>query len=308
MRALIVVTLILTGCVRDVHHYDNVSGPSSAIVFLTDFGTRDGAVAAMKGVAREIAPNVGLFDLTHDIPPYDIWEGAYRLDQTIEYWPKGTVFVAVVDPGVGTDRRSVVLETKSGHILVGPDNGLFTLVADRLGVAALHQIAVEQHRRAGSEASHTFHGRDVFAVVAAKIASYPYGAVLNIGPALEPAVTRLDYQPPRATADAVIGTIPVLDPAYGNVWTNVDRKTFESLAVKHGDPIAVSIEHDGQVTWSGEVPYAPTFGAVPEGSPLLYLNSRDAVALAINMGNFAVTHKIASGPGWRIRLSKPAAR
>ena len=308
MRALVVATMILTGCVRDVHHYEESPwGPSSAIVLLTDFGTRDGAVAAMKGVARGIAPNVALFDLTHDIPPYDIWEGAYRLDQTIEYWPKGTVFVAVVDPGVGTDRRSVVLETKSGHVVVGPDNGLLTLVADRLGVAALHQIAVEQHRRAGSEASHTFHGRDVFAVVAARIASNQYD-METIGPALEPAVTRLEYQPPVATADAVIGTIPVLDPAYGNVWTNIDRKTFESLGVKHGDPVAVSIEHDGQPTWSGEVPYAPTFGAVPEGSPLLYLNSRDAVALAINMGSFAATHKIASGPGWRIRLSKPAAR
>ena len=105
----------------------------SALVFMTDFGLKDGAVSAMKGVAFGVDKDLRMFDLSHDITSYDIWEGAYRLKQTASYWPKGTVFVNVVDPGVGTDRNSIVLKTKTGHYFVGPDNGLFTLIAEDMG-------------------------------------------------------------------------------------------------------------------------------------------------------------------------------
>jgi len=96
------------------------------VVFQTDFGTKDGAVSAMKGVASNVDASLKLYDLTHDIPAYNIWEAAYRLDQTVIYWPVGTVFVSVVDPGVGTTRKSVVVKTKSGHYIVTPDNGTLT--------------------------------------------------------------------------------------------------------------------------------------------------------------------------------------
>ena len=132
--------------------------PQSALVLLTDFGTSDGAVSAMHGVAFGVDPTLNVSDLTHDIPDYDIWLGAYRLYQTANYWPQGSVFVAVVDPGVGTARKSVVLKTKEGRYFVGPDNGLFTLIAERDGVAELREINEKVNRLAGSSESYTFHG------------------------------------------------------------------------------------------------------------------------------------------------------
>ena len=112
----------------------SVSAQNGIVVFQTDFGTKDGAVSAMKGVASAVDPSLKLYDLTHDIPAYNIWEAAYRLDQTVIYWPAGTVFVSVVDPGVGTQRKSVVVKTKSGHYIVTPDNGTLTLIATSLGI------------------------------------------------------------------------------------------------------------------------------------------------------------------------------
>ena len=119
------------------------------VVFQTDYGLKDGAVAAMKGVAMGVSPDLKLFDLTHEIPAYNIWEAAYRLQQTVEYWPTGTVFVSVVDPGVGTNRKSVVLKTRSGHFIITPDNGTLTLVAQSLGIAELREIDETINRRKG---------------------------------------------------------------------------------------------------------------------------------------------------------------
>src|SRR3982751_5816755 len=128
------------------------------VVFQSDFGVKDGAVSAMKGVALGISPDLKLFDLTHEIPAYNIWEAGYRLEQTAQYWPKGTVFVSVVDPGVGSQRKSIVLKTKSGHFFVGPDNGQFTLISKSLGIAEIHEIDEAVNRRKNSGASYTFHG------------------------------------------------------------------------------------------------------------------------------------------------------
>ena len=144
---------------------------ASPLVIQTDFGTRDGAVAAMKGVAVGIDARLPIYDLSHENTPYDIWEAAYRLRQTAPYWPTGTVFVSVVDPGVGTERKAIVLQTKSGHFFVSPDNGTLTLVAELLGVSAVREIDIKNHRLPGSERSATFHGRDLFAYTGARLAS-----------------------------------------------------------------------------------------------------------------------------------------
>ena len=138
-----------------------IAAANEALVIQTDFGLKDGAVSAMKGVAFGVDRTLPLYDLTHEIPAYNIWEASYRLYQTLQYWPKGTVFVSVVDPGVGTDRKSVVLKTKSGHYIVSPDNGTLPLVAEHLGIEAVRQIDEKTNRLKGSEKSYTFHGRDV---------------------------------------------------------------------------------------------------------------------------------------------------
>ena len=141
----------------------NASAQNGIVVFQTDFGTKDGAVSAMKGVASSVDPSLKLYDLTQEIPAYNIWEAAYRLDQTVPYWPAGTVFVSVVDPGVGTERKSVVAKTKSGHYIVTPDNGTLTLLAASIGIESMREIDEAVNRRKNSGASYTFHGRDVYA-------------------------------------------------------------------------------------------------------------------------------------------------
>src|SRR6476646_5280525 len=131
-----------------------ISAQNKIVVFQTDFGLKDGAVSAMKGVAMGVSTELKLFDLTHEIPAYNIWEAAYRLEQTVPYWPTGTVFVSVVDPGVGTLRKSVVLKTKTGQYIVTPDNGTLTLIAASQGIAEIRQIDEALNRRRNSGESY----------------------------------------------------------------------------------------------------------------------------------------------------------
>mgnify|MGYP001312416366 CR=1 FL=1 len=280
-----------------------------ALVIQTDFGTKDGAVAEMKGISMGVDPDLRLFDLSHENTPYDIWEAAYRLKQTAPYWPQGTVFVSVIDPGVGTERKSVVLKTKSGHYFVTPDNGTLTLVADELGIDEIREIDETRNRREDSARSYTFHGRDVYAFTGARLAS---GKITfeEVGPALPPEVVILRYEKASGDASVVRGSVPVLDFRYGNVWTNIPSALFSALAPKpeFGDRFLIVITHDGSEVWRGTMPYARTFGDVPEGEPLLYLNSLLNVAFALNMGDFAATHGISSGSGWAVQITRASEK
>ncbi len=273
------------------------------LVLQTDFGLKDGAVAAMRGVAAGVSVRLPVHDLSHDITPFNVWEAAYRLKQAAPFWPAGTVFVSVVDPGVGTARKSVVLRTKSGHFFVGPDNGTWTLVAEDLGIAAVREIDETKHRRAGSERSYTFHGRDIFAFVGARLAA---GAVRyeDVGPLQEARVVTLAYARPRRDGAGLVGTVPALDPQFGNVWTNIDDTLFAKLAPKVGERFRVVIARRGETVFDGAVPYAKTFGDVPERAPLLYVNSLLNLAIALNQGDFARTHGIGSGAEWSVRLER----
>ncbi|MBS0631383.1 MAG: S-adenosyl-l-methionine hydroxide adenosyltransferase family protein [Verrucomicrobia bacterium] len=274
-----------------------------ALVIQTDFGTKDGAVAAMKGVAVGVDPHLPIFDLSQENTPYDIWEAAYRLKQSAPYWPAGTVFVSVIDPGVGTARASVVLQTKNGQFFVGPDNGTWTLVAEELGIAAVRRIDEKTNRRAGSEKSYTFHGRDIYAYTGARLAS---GTITfeQVGPLLPPAVVSLPYQKPALEKGVLHGTIPMIDFHYGNVWTNIPDTLFNALKPAYGDKFTVVILHNGKEAYRGVIPYVHTFGDVPEGAPLLYLNSLMNVAVALNMGNFSEKYGLASGGDWTTRIER----
>jgi len=272
------------------------------LVLLTDFGTQDGAVSAMKGVAYSVSQDLLISDLSHENP--SIFAGAYRLYQTEQFWPDGTVFVAVVDPGVGTKRLSVVLKTRTGHYFVGPDNGLLSLVAERDGVEALRQIDERVNRRPGSGESHTFHGRDVFAYTGARLAA---GVISfeQVGPVLSPqSLISIPYRKPQRSGNTVSGIIPVLDVQFGNVWTNIPKPLFDELHVSLGTPLRVRVYHDGQLVDDTFAPYQRTFGEVPVGKPLVYVNSLLNVAVALNLGSYAAVHKIESGPDWSIEISK----
>jgi len=295
MKKLLLLSLALAASV--------VALAQNALVIQTDFGTKDGAVAAMKGVAFGVDPHLAIFDLSHENTPYDIWEAAYRLKQSAPFWPAGTVFVSVVDPGVGTERASIVLQTKSGHYFVGPDNGTWTLVAEELGIAAVRRIDEKVNRRAGSEKSYTFHGRDIYAYTGARLAS---GKITyeQVGPLLEPKVVSLPYEHAAVAGGALKGTIPMIDFHYGNVWTNIPDTLFNELKPAFGDRFTVVIFHDGKQVYRGVIPYTRTFGDVPEGAPLLYLNSLMNVAFALNMGSFSEKHGLSSGGTWTVRIER----
>lgn len=275
----------------------------NALILQTDFSLKDGAVSAMKGVAFGVDHDLKVFDLTHEIPPYHIWEAAYRLYQTASYWPEGTVFVSVVDPGVGTQRKSVVLKTKNGQYFVSPDNGTLTLVAQTLGIESVREIDEKVNRLKGSEKSYTFHGRDVYAYTGARLAS---GTISfeQVGPELPANVVELPYQQAKATPGEVKGNIPILDIQYGNVWSNVGDNLLKQAGIKLNDTLCVTIAKGKNTKYEGKMPYVASFGDVPEGQPMVYLNSLLNVSVALNMDNFAQKHQISSGADWNIDLKK----
>lgn len=274
----------------------------SALVLQSDFGLDDGAVSAMYGVAVGVDPTLRLHDLTHNIPPYDIWEGSYRLAQVLTYWPEGTVFVSVVDPGVGSDRLSVVARTATGHFVVTPDNGTLTHLENIFGLTGLREIDETRNRRPGSEESYTFHGRDIYAYTGARLAS---GATSfeEIGPELDlDGLVRLPVTDPVLEDDAVVGIIDTLDVRYGSLWTSIPRTLFRELGVDPGERVTVRVRHHDTVVHAAQVTYAHSFAAVEVGESLLYVNSLDRMAIAINRGHYARAFSLGTGASWHVTL------
>jgi S-adenosylmethionine hydrolase len=274
------------------------------LVLMTDFGQADGAVSAMRGVAFGVDGGLNVADLTHEIPEYDIWTGAYRLFQTASYWPAGSVFVTVVDPGVGTQRKSVVLKTRTGQFYVGPNNGLYTLVAERDGVEALREIDEGVNRLPGSADSYTFHGRDVYAYTGARLASGQIGFE-QVGPLLEAgSLVRIAYQAPAQKADRLEGNIPVLDVNYGNVWSNIPKAMLQQFQVRSGERLRFRFYQGKRLVAEVVAPFEHSFGGVAPGKPVAYLNSLLNLSIAINQGNFAKVHKVQSGADWRLEVRR----
>ena len=277
------------------------------MVLQTDFGTCDGAVSAMYGVAMGVSPDLRIFDLTHEIPPYDIWEASYRLIQTLSYWPEGTVFVSVVDPGVGTDRLSVVVRTANNRYVVTPDNGTLTHVMRMAGVAEARIIDERVNRLEGSDASYTFYGRDVYAYTGARLAA---GIIdfAGVGPSIDPdALVRLPVVEPRFDGETLTGTIDVLDVRFGSLWTNISREQFAQLGVSVGERVEVTIEDGTRTVYQNLLTYAHSFADVFVGEAMVYVNSLDCIAVAINQGSFAKAYGIGTGGTWRLSLRKASA-
>lgn len=281
---------------------------SNLLVLQTDFGLVDGAVSAMYGVALSVDPEVKVFDLTHEIPQYNIWEGSYRLYQTISYWPEETVFVSVVDPGVGTDRLSVVAKTADNQYIVTPNNGTLTHVAENFGIVEIREIDETVHRLPNSGESYTFHGRDIYAYTGAKLAS---GKITfeEVGPLVP--LNQLEtiiHPEPEATDTSVTGNIDILDVRFGNLWTNIDRELFVSTDIKHGDLLEVSIENNHGQVYKNAMTYGRSFADSRLGEPLIYVNSVDKLGVAINQGSFAQAYNIGTGANWKIIIRKLKAK
>lgn len=299
----LVLILVISLCAG----FSQVGFAQGIVVFQSDFGLRDQAVSAMHGVARGVDKNLVLEDLTHMIPAYNIWEGAYRLDAVADFWPAETVFVSVVDPGVGSERKSVVLKTKTNQYFVTPDNGTLTMVAQRLGIAEVREIDEKLNRLPGSTASHTFHGRDVYAYTGARLAA---GKIKfeQVGPKLTPQVLTIDFELARIEQHSIVGGIPILDPAYGNVWSNIpmalllELTGLQDYSALYGQRFEVKIYRSNINIYTEEVSFQRSFAGVSEGQPLLYVNSLENLALALNQGDFAQTHQISAGGEWKIAL------
>lgn len=271
------------------------------VVFLSDFGTADGAVSAMHGVANSVSNMLRLEDLTHDVPQFNIWEASYRLVQALPYWAGGTVFVCVVDPGVGSDRKSIVALTESAHLIVTPDNGTLTHVADRIGLLEVRTIDVAVHRLEGSQNSHTFFGRDVYAYTGARLAAGTL-EFEEVGSPLAKLV-KLRIERARMEGASLVGSIDILDSRYGSLWTNIHSDFLGKLGVGYGAELEVIISKDGRIVYGYHLPLCKAFTEVEKGRPLIYVNSLFNLALALNQGSFAATYGIGTGEGWKISFS-----
>lgn len=258
------------------------AGPPT-VVFLSDFGTRDDAVATCKGVMLQVEPTLRVIDLTHEVTPFSVADGARLLADTAEYYPPGTVFLAVIDPGVGGDRKPMIARSKRGQYFVLPDNGLVTLVAERQGLAGAREITNSTWMRAGGRSS-TFHGRDVFAPAAAHLARGDTWT--SAGSPIDRPV-RLDARVARLDGDVLRGEVIATDGPYGNLITNVDAALFGELGYAIGDPVPVEIGPE-RLT----LPFQKTFSDVAVGSGLLYVDSHARLGVAINRGSFAETHHV----------------
>lgn len=274
------------------------------LVFQSDFGLVDGAVSAMEGVALQVDPELKLHNLTHDITPYNIFEGSYRLFQTVNYWPQGTVFVSVVDPGVGTSRKSVVAKTATGQYIVTPDNGTLTHLNKYCGIVALREIEESVNRRKNTELSYTFHGRDVYAYTGARLASgvisyEEVGKELPLSAIVELDVVETEY---NKEEKSVTGCVDILDVRFGSLWTSISRDDFYLLNPEFGKRYEVSIFHEHMLVYQNQVVYQHSFAEVAIGSPLLYINSVYRLGIAINQGSFARAYNVGTGTNWKIRI------
>lgn len=277
---------------------------SRLLVFQSDFGLSDGAVAAMYGVAHEVDESLKIYNLTHDITPYNIWEASYRLFQSVEYWPKGTVFVSVVDPGVGSNRKSVVALTEKGHYIVTPDNGTLTHLKRYVGITEVREIEESKHRRQNTEYSFTFHGRDVYANTGAKLAARNI-TFHEVGPLLSvDRIEELELGEVVRNEKSVKGSIDILDARFGSLWTNITRDEFLSLGFDFGERVEVEIRNGPTLVYNNRIYYGKSFADVYVSEQIIYVNSLYRMAIAINQGNFARAYNIGTGIHWTVEFKK----
>jgi len=290
--ATLLVLLSFTAAARD--HERN------ALVIQADF-----AGLVMTGVAYSVSRNLDIFNVRPLIPLYDIQAASDSLAYNAQTWPAGTVFVSVVDPGVGTARKSVVLKTKNGLYFVSPDNGSLSGPAQAYGIEAVREIDETVNRIPGSEWSHTFHGRDVYSYTGARLAA---GVITfeGVGPLLAPEVIELPRASARFEYGVFYGAVKGGTGRLGNIALSIDRDLFAEANPQYGDRFDVVIRKGGELAWQGTVPYTKSFGDVPVGENLLFINSSGDVSIAINQGNFADTHGIGAGPDWTVELRMSA--
>lgn len=274
------------------------------LVFQTDFTYAEGAVSSMYGVVKCVDRELEIFDGTHYIPRYDTWSASYRLYQSLPFWPEGTIYVSVVDPGVGTPRRACMARTASGHIVVTPDNGSLTHLARYVGITEVREIDETVNRNPNTCGTSVFHGRDLFGYAAARLAS---GIISweEVGPAypLEE-IVRLPMAEPALEGDAVTGIVDIVDPNFGNAWTNIPLALLERAGIGYGDTLHLTLRHAGEPVLDVDLPLCRTFGEVAPGELLAYTNELMNVSFTMNQASIVERYGIGFGGDWVVRLTR----
>lgn len=276
------------------------------LVFQTDFTYKEGAVCAMYGVVKSVDRELEIMDGTHEIPQYDIWSASYRLYQSMRFWPQGTMFVSVVDPGVGTKRRACVALTADGYVVVTPDNGTLTHLKQKVGITAVREIDERVNRLVGRDTENTsvFHGRDLFGYCAARLAS---GIITyeQVGPEYPvDEIVALAILEPVLEGKKVRGVIDINDPNFGNLWTNIPLQLFTQAGFKYGDRLFVIIKYAGNIVFTRSVLFQKSFGFAKPGEIIIYNNELMNIGLAINQGSFSEHFHIDFGSEWEIEFEK----
>jgi S-adenosylmethionine hydrolase len=280
------LVLLLIVCVSSVVSASDAEQKyPPTIVFMTDFGVVDDSVALCRGVMYSIMPDVRIVDLTHQVTPFSILDGARFLYGATPYFPAGTVFVVVIDPTVGSTRKAIVAKSKRGQYFVLPDNGLLTLVEQRDGIEAVREIT-NPDWMIGSKMSSTFHGRDIFSPAGAHVARGDDWT--TVGPEMSVKdLVRLQLKAAVLDDRGLTATVIATDGPFGNLVTNVDAEDFLKLGYQRGQNVPVTV--GGREM---KIKFVKTFSDVPLGQPLLYIDSRGHMALAVNQNSFAATYGV----------------
>jgi hypothetical protein len=260
----------------------------------------------MRGVCKQVDPTLECVDITHEIEPYNILAGSRELIYVEPFWPKGTIFVSVVDPGVGTDRKASVALLCDGNYVVTPDNGTLTHVYDEVGVKEIRQIDEKINRYPGTEGVSVFHGRDLFAYTAARLAA---GVITyeEVGPAY-PVNEIVRFEDALINADIdgtdITGVVASVSDPFGSIMLNVRSDAFAAAGYSHGDIVNISLSADGTEYFDQKVLYERSFGFVKVGEPILFDSSTNYIELGLNQGSFRDVYNVKAGAAYTFRLNK----
>ena len=275
---------------------------SKLLVFQTDFTYKEGAVASMYGVVKGVDRNLEIITATHEIPQYDTYSASYRLYQYVPFWPEDTVFVSVVDPGVGTSRRACVAKLKNGNYVVTPDNGTLTHLDRYFGIVEVREIdeTVNRLRGKDNEEVAVFHGRDLFGYCAARLAA---GIISyeEVGPKYDLSlIKRLDIIEPTVYEDRIEGSFEIMDPNFGNLWSNIPKKVFEEFGFKYGDKIKTIIYKKDKEVFNSELFYYKSFSMAEDHSVMIYNNELNKIGVAEVVGNLAKDYNLGYGADYKV--------
>ena len=274
------------------------------LVMQTDFSLKSAAVSVMHGVSYQVDRELIVEDISHEVAKWNPYAASTNLAYTLPYWPEGTVFVSVIDPGVGTDRKACVAKTKNGYYVVTPDNGALTHIVQEYGIEEVRIIDEKVNRYPGTEQINIFHGRDLFAYCGARLAS---GEITfeEVGPAYDVSEIVIIETPDAYVCDGVIyGFNKTCNANFGINVSNIPAALLEKIDVKLGDMVHLTVSHNGKVHFDGDVLYHRSFGYVAPGEPICYNAEGMLVGFALNLENFMERYNTEPGPDWLVTVKK----